>query len=263
MQDGVIRRTIHKWLKAGVMESGNVWYPEKGSPQGGVISPIIANIYLHEVLDKWFDEVVRPRLDAPAKIIRYGDDFVIVLKSEQDARRVHRVLSKRFAKYELEIHPDKTRMVAFHRPRLKDKRGRGSVDFLGLTHYWGRSRRKKWIVKRKTAKKRLSRALKAVSMWCRRNLHKKVKEQHIRLSQMVRGHYNYYGVTGNDRSLKKFHLEVKRIWRKWLNRRNRENAMPWKRFNLLLKRYPLPTPKIVHSIYGRTLPLPFAANPLT
>ena len=263
VQDGVIRRTIHKWLKAGVMESGDVWYPEKGSPQGGVISPLIANIYLHEVLDKWFEEVVRPRLDAPAKMIRYADDFVIVFKSERDAQRVHRVLSKRFAKYELEIHPDKTRLVAFHRPRLKDKRGRGSVDFLGLTHYWGRSRLKKWIVKRKTAKKRLSRALKAISVWCRKNLHKKVKEQHERLSQMVRGHYNYYGVTGNDRSLKKYHLEVKRIWRKWLNRRNRERAMPWERFNLLLKRYPLPVPRIVHSIYGRTLPLPFAAKPLT
>jgi RNA-directed DNA polymerase len=236
---------------------------KKGAPkQGGVISPIIANIYLHEVLDKWFDEVVRPRLNAPAKLIRYADDFMMVFKSEQDALRVQRVLAKRFARYELEIHPEKTRLVAFNRPRLKDKRGKGSVDFLGFTLHWGRSRKKKWIVKRRTAKKRLGRALKAISLWCRKNLHAKVRGQHERLSQMMVGHYNYYGVTGNDRSLKKYHREVTRIWRKWLNRRNTERSMPWKRFNLLLERYPLPTPKIVHSVYGRTLPLPFAAKPL-
>ncbi len=263
VQDGVLRRNLHKWLRAGVMENGNVWYPEKGSPQGGVVSPIIANVYLHEVLDRWFDEVVRPRLNAPARIIRYADDFMIIFRSKHDAQRVQRVLAKRFAKYGLEIHPDKTRLVEFNRPRRRDKRGTNSVDFLGMTHYWGRSRKKKWIVKQKTAKKRLSRALRAISLYCKKNLHLKVSEQHERLSQMARGHYNYYGVTHNGPSLKKFHHQMKRIWRKWLNRRNREKSMPWERFNLLLKRYPLPKPKVVKSIYGRTLPLPFTANPLS
>ena len=134
---------------------------------------LVANIYLHEVLDKWFDEVVRPRLDAPARIIRYADDFMIIFESKRDAERVHRLLAKRFAKYGLEIHPDKTRLVEFNRPGPRDKRGNNSVDFLGMTHYWGRSRRKKWIVKQKTAKGRLSRALKAVSLYCRKNLHLK------------------------------------------------------------------------------------------
>ena len=223
---------------------------------------LVANIYLHEVLDKWFDEVVRPRLDAPARIIRYADDFMIIFESKRDAERVHRLLAKRFAKYGLEIHPDKTRLVEFNRPGPRDKRGNNSVDFLGMTHYWGRSRRKKWIVKQKTAKGRLSRALKAVSLCCRKNLHLKVKVQHERLTQMARGHYNYCGVTHNSPSLSKFYHQMKRIWRKWLNRRNREKSMPWERFNLLLKRYPLPKPKIAHSIYGRTLPLPFVAKPL-
>ncbi|MCP4605221.1 MAG: group II intron reverse transcriptase/maturase [Proteobacteria bacterium] len=263
VQDGVLRRTLHKWLRAGVMESGNVFYPKKGSPQGGVISPMIANIYLHEVLDKWFDEVVRPRLTAPASLVRYCDDFVIVFKNERDAQRVLRVLAKRFAKYELNIHPDKTRLVEFRQPGVKDRRSKGSVDFLGFTHYWGRSRRNKWVVKQKTAKKRHSRAIKAIEQWCRRNLHKKVREQHEHLSQMMRGHYNYYGVTGNTLALKSFALGVKRIWRKWLDRRSRMKTMSWKRFDRLRKRYPLPKPKIIHSIYGKTLTLPLAVKPLT
>lgn len=263
VQDGVIRRTLHKWLKAGVMENGNVWYPKKGSPQGGVVSPIIANIYLHEVLDKWFDEVVRPRLDAPAQMVRYADDFMIIFKSKSDAQRVQQVLARRFAKYGLEIHPDKTHLVEFNRPKWGAKRCAGSVDFLGMTHYWGRTRKKKWIVKQKTAKKHLSRALKAVSLYCRQNLHLKVSVQYVQLCHMARGHYNYYGVTHNSRTLSRFRHQMERIWRKWLNRRNREKSMPWKRFKLLLKRYPLPKPKIVHTIYGRTLSLPFAANPLS
>lgn len=263
VRDGVIRRTIHKWLKAGVMESGSVWYPKKGSPQGGVVSPILANIYLHEVLDKWFEEVVCSRLEAEARIVRFADDFVIVFRSLRDARKVLSVLRKRFAKYKLEIHPDKTRLVEFLRPRLRDKRGRNSVDFLGITHHWGRSRNNKWIVKQKTSKKRLNRAVKNVSSWCRRNLHRKVREQHEHLCKMITGHINYYGVTGNIRSLKIFTQEVRRVWRKWLDRRNRENPMPWKRFIRLLSRYPLPKARIPHSIYGQTLPLPHAANPLS
>lgn len=247
VRDGVIRRTIHKWLKAGVMESGSVWYPKKGSPQGGVVSPILANIYLHEVLDKWFEEVVRPQLEAEARIVRFADDFVIVFCSLRDARKVLSVLRKRFAKYKLEIHPDKTRLVEFLRPRLRDKRGRNSVDFLGFTHHWGRSRNNKWIVKQKTSKKRLNRAVKNVSSWCRRNLHRKVREQHEHLCKMITGHINYYGVTGNIRSLKSFIQEVRRVWRKWIDRRNRENSMPWKRFVRLLSRYPLPKARIPHS----------------
>ncbi len=263
VQDGVIRRTLHKWLKAGVMESGQVFYPGKGSPQGGVISPMIANIYLHEVLDKWFVEIVQPRLAAPARLVRYADDFAILFKSERDARRVQSVLVKRFAKYELEIHPEKTRLVDFRPPNPRGKRGKGSVDILGFTLYWGRSRRNYWVVKRKTAKKRQSRAIKAVEQWCKKNRHLKVREQHKRLSMMMQGHFNYYGVTANLKALKSFEYAVRRIWRKWLNRRSRGSTMPWSRFVRLVKRYPLPRPGIVHSVYGKTLSLPSVANPLT
>jgi group II intron reverse transcriptase/maturase len=263
VRDGVIRRVLHKWLKAGVMEGDNVWYPKKGSPQGGVVSPILANIYLHEVLDKWFDEVVRPRLSSEARMVRYADDFMIIFREKRDAQRVMQVLYKRFAKYELTIHPEKTRLVEFLRPRLKDNRGRNSVDFLGFTHYWGKSRKKKWIVKQKTSKKRLSRAIKRMESWCRKNRHQKVKDQHAYISVSIVGHMNYYGVTGNIASLKNFIQEVRRVWRKWLNRRNRENSMPWWRFDRLLHRYPLPKARIAHSIYGKTLSLPFVANPFS
>ena len=245
------------------MESGNVWYPEKGSPQGGVISPLIANIYLHEVLDKWFEEVVQPRLYGQARLVRFADDFVIVFNNSHDAQRVYRVLPQRFAKYGLEIHPEKTRMVEFGRPGIRDKRGKDSFDFLGFTYYWGRSRKKKWVVKQKTSKKRLKRGLKMIALWCRANLHMKVSEQHKELTSKIIGHVNYYGVTGNMRSMRKFIHEVNRIWRSWLNRRSRMKTMPWKRFNRLLRRYPLPKAKVVHSIYGKTLSLPLVANPLT
>ena len=166
VRDGVIRRAIDKWLKAGVLEEGQIIHPDTGTPQGGVISPLLANIYLHEVLDKWFEAEVRPRLHGRAELIRYADDFVIVFSSENDARRVLDVLAKRFAKYGLTLHPDKTRLVPFDRPRggaANAGARSGTFDLLGFTHYWGRSFRGWWIVKRQTARDRLSRALKRVS----------------------------------------------------------------------------------------------------
>ena len=253
MRDGVLKRLIGKWLKAGVMESGNVSYPDAGSPQGGVISPLLANVFLHYVLDTWFRQEVQPRLQGRAHLIRYADDFVILFTHEADARRVMEVLPKRFGKYGLAIHPDKTRLVAFRRPSCKtddtqgDDNGRpGTFDLLGFTDYWGRTRRGGWAVIRKTASKRLSRAVRSIAEWCRANRHHPIIEQHAKLIQKVRGHYAYYGITGNARALHWF-LAVSRAWRKWLNRRDRCRVMLWSRFTRLLKRYPLPWPKIVHS----------------
>jgi group II intron reverse transcriptase/maturase len=252
--DGVIRRVIGKWLKAGILEGGQLSYAEQGTPQGGVISPLLANIYLHEVLDRWFEEDVKPRLRGAAFMVRYADDAVLGFAVEADARRVLAVLAKRFAKYGLSLHPDKTRLIAFHRPGPGDRpRGgpgqRRGFDFLGFTHYWGRSRKGHWVIKRKTAKDRLSRALRNIGNWCRMNRHQPVLWQHAALSRKLRGHYAYYGITGNSRSLARFRYRVERIWRKWLIRRSHHTKLPWERFTVFLERFPLPPIRVVHSVY--------------
>lgn len=256
VRDGVVRRTIDKWLKAGVMENGAVSHPELGTPQGGVISPLLANVYLHEVIDEWFAEQVTPRLSGNASLIRYADDFVIIFAREDDARRVQAVLPKRFAKYGLTLHPEKTRLLEFRRPtRRNDSHGDGQprprgFEFLGFTHFWGLSRRRNWVVRRKTASSRLSLSVKRIADWCRVHRHDSVRDQHKRLSQKVQGHYAYFGITGNARSLGYFLHAVERVWRKWLDRRSRA-GMPWPRFKTLLQRMPLPRVRVVHSVYLR------------
>lgn len=245
VRDGVVNRVLGKWLKAGVMEDGALCYPKEGTPQGGVISPLLANIYLHEVLDVWFDREVRPRLRGRAELIRFADDFVIVFSNEGDARRMREVLPKRFERFGLTIHDTKTRLVDFRRPGGRDKEPE-VFNFLGFTHYWGKSRKGKWVVKRKTAKKKLKQAVRRVYIWCKRNRHKPVKDQWRMLSRKLHGHYGYYGITFNMRGVISFYEQAKRSWCKWLNRRSRDKDMPWERFNRLLERYPLPMPRIVH-----------------
>lgn len=244
VRDGVLLRMIGKWLKAGVMEDGSIHYPEEGTPQGGVISPLLSNIYLHDVLDSWFESVVKPRLDGKAELIRFADDYVILLERERDARRILSVLPKRFGKYGLTIHDEKTQLVDFRRP-YGDRKSE-TFDFLGFTHYWGKSRKGQRVVKRKTAKIKLKVAVRKVYRWCRGHRHDPIKEQWQALCRKLHGHYGFYGITFNLRGLKRFYEQVKRAWRKWLNRRNRDNDMQWERFNLLLVRYPLPEPRIVH-----------------
>jgi RNA-directed DNA polymerase len=259
VRDGVLRRTIDKWLKAGVLEDGELSYPEEGSPQGGVISPILANIYLHEVLDRWFEGTIRPLLKDKAFVVRFADDFVIVFASEYDARRIFGVLPKRFGRFGLTLHPEKTRLVRFFRPEWKstgkgcDPRGGspGSFDLLGFTHSWQRSRRGNWVVKRKTASFRFRRALKRVTDWCRCNRHSPIEEQRKQLGMKLRGHFEYYGITGNSEALSRFCHEVRRVWREWLNRRSQRANMTWAKFKKLLQRYPLPPPRCVHSVLVR------------
>ena len=258
VRDGVLLRLIGKWLKAGVQEDGSLTFPETGTPQGGVVSPLLANVYLHYVLDVWFEREVKPRLRGRAFLIRYADDFVMGFACEEDARKVLDVLPKRFGKYGLTLHPDKTRLVPFHRPpSQKPPSGTpgasppGTFDLLGFTHYWGRSWRGFWVVKRRTAQGRLSRALKKITHWCRLNQHQPVAVQHQTLVQKIYGHYAYYGITGNALSLQSFRDAVPRIWRKWLSRRRRCGFLSWATFNRLLKRYPLPAVVVVHSVYRR------------
>jgi RNA-directed DNA polymerase len=253
--DGVVRRAIDKWLKAGVLENGAVTHPEEGTPQGGVISPILANVYLHEVLDEWFERDVRPRLRGRAQLVRYADDFVIVFTLEADARRVMDVLPKRFGKYGLTLHPDKTRLVNFDRPRRNgsgDGEGPGSFDLLGFTHCWGLSRKGNPIVQRTTAKSRFTRALGRMREWCRIHRHLPVAEQCKAIGQKLRGHFGYYGITGNSGALSRFAYEVRRVWWKWLCRRSQRGRMSWEVFHLLLAHYPLPPPRVVHGRYAGT-----------
>jgi group II intron reverse transcriptase/maturase len=246
VRDGVVRRILGKWLKAGVTEDGATRYPDEGTPQGGVISPLLSNIYLHEVLDTWYAQQVRPRMRGRAKLVRFADDFVIVFNNANDARRVQQVLPKRFGRYGLSLHKEKTRLVDFRRPARKDRSKSGSFVFLGFTHYWGKSRKGNRVVKRKTAKAKLKLAIGRVHRWCKANRHLPVNEQQQHLSRKLHGHYGFYGITFNGRSLSSFYEQVKRSWRKWLSRRSREKPMPWDRFNRLLERYPLPRPRIVH-----------------
>lgn len=257
VRDGVVLRLIGKWLNAGVLEEGELSYPDAGSPQGGVISPMLANIYLHSVLDEWFERDVKPRLAGSAFLIRYADDFVIGFAREDDARRVAEVIPKRFAKFGLTTHPDKTRLIPFRRP-AHDSHGAvsdqgsqpGTFDLLGFTHYWARSRKGHWVIKRKTASGRLSRAVRSIALWCRKHRHVSIPQQHLTLSQKIRGHYAYYGITGNALALRDFLLAVERCWHKWLNRRNRERSLTWKQFHDLLQRFKLPRVRIVHSVYS-------------
>jgi group II intron reverse transcriptase/maturase len=252
VRDGVLIRLIGKWLKAGVMEEGCVYHPETGTPQGGVISPLLANIYLHDALDLWFEREVKPRLRGKATLIRFADDFVVVFEREVDAHKFADVLPKRFAKYGLRLHPGKTRLVKFERPRTPpqgDKSAAGSFDLLGFTHFWGRSLKGNWVVKRKTAKDRFKRALRRISMWCRKYRHTPIDAQHKQLSRKLRGHYAYYGLTGNGRALAALRDHVRRIWFKWLQRRSWRSRWTWERMGRLLEAMPLPPTRVVHSIY--------------
>jgi group II intron reverse transcriptase/maturase len=249
VRDGVLLRLIGKWLNAGVLEDGCVTHPESGSPQGGVISPILANAYLQEVLDTWFEQTVKPRLKGRASLIRYADDAVLVFEEEGDARRVLDVLPKRFGKYGLTLHPEKTRLVPFQGPRRGAPPGPrgggpGTFEFLGFTHYWGRTLKGNWAVKRKTAKGRVSRSLKSVGQWCREHRHLPIQEQWRALTSKLRGHFAYYGITGNFTSLRNFRYRVARAWHKWLCRRSTKARIPWERFGELERRYPLPPARL-------------------
>jgi group II intron reverse transcriptase/maturase len=258
VRDGVILRLIGKWLNAGVLDKGVLTISEAGTPQGGVISPLLANIFLHYVLDEWFETVVRPCLKGKAFLIRYADDFVIGATREDDARRIMDVLPKRMSKYGLTVHPEKTRLVGFHPPDAPASAPSDratpdpkTFDFLGFTHYWGRSRQGEWVIKRKTARSRLSRAIKSLSDWCAEHRHQPIEDQHQKLSQKLRGHYGYYGIIGNISSLQNFLEVAKETWRYWLSRRSGEARMSWQAFHRLVKTYEFPRARVVHGLLSR------------
>ncbi len=249
VRDGVLSRLVAKWLHAGVMEDGAVTYPKAGTPQGGVISPLLANVYLHEVLDAWFERDVRPRLKGRAHLFRYADDAVMLFEMEEDARRVFEVLPKRLEKYGLTLHPEKTRLVRFKRPdrdRTDDEgdggAATGTFDFLGFTHHWAQMKNEHWVILQRTARDRFSRAVKAVWMWLKHNRHQALVEQQRGLAQRLRGHYGYFAIRGNSSRAWRFLRAVTLAWKTWLERRSDKAGMGWRRYLALLKRYPLPRP---------------------
>jgi group II intron reverse transcriptase/maturase len=251
VSDGSILRLIGKWINVGVIDEGRLLETEDGVGQGQVVSPFLANVYLHHVLDKWFEEEVKPRLKGKAFLVRYVDDAVICFQNAEDAQKVLKVLDKRFSNYGLTLHPDKTRLVKFGRAALEEAERMGKApdtfDFLGLTHVAERSRRGFYRPGVQTMKKRLKRGLKEIGRWCKQNRHEPVSKQQQTLNAKLRGHYQYYGRSSNFRRLWGFYFEVMRIWHKWLSRRTRGTPMSWDTFNTLLRRHPLTEPQITHT----------------
>lgn len=251
VSDSSVLRLIGKWINAGVIEDGRLLATEEGVGQGQVISPFLANVYLHHVLDKWFEEEVKPRLQGGAFLIRYVDDAVICFQTAEDAQKVLKVLDKRFSNYGLTLHPEKTRLVEVGRAALRKadrhETAPGTFDFLGFSHITERSRRGSYRPGVRTMKKRLRRGLKKVHQWCKAHRHDPVGRQQETLNAMLRGHYQYYGRASNFPGLWKFYRTVRRTWRKWLSRRRRGAPMPWDTYECLLKRYPLLLPRITHS----------------
>lgn len=248
IRDGVLLRLIGKWLNAGVLEGAELSYPEQGTPQGGVISPILANIFLHEVFDEWFVRDVAPRLYGRCAVVRFADDIVMIFGREHDARRVLHVLPARFGKYGLTLHPDKTRLIPFRRPDFAAQRREsmpGTFDLLGFTHHWALSHKKRWVIKQRTAKDRFGRSLRQFSEWCREHRHDSLRDQQLALADKLNGHYAYFGIVGNADALGRLFFEVQGIWHKWLSRRS-DQPLPWEAMYRILERFSLPRPHIVH-----------------
>ena len=250
--DGSLRRLVGKCVRVGVLDGEERTEPERGVAQGSGLSPLLGNLYLHHTLDVWFEREVKPRLRGKAVLVRYCDDFVIGFERREDAQRVAEVLGKRMERFGLRLHPQKTRLIAFERPEAGQRGGKGpgTFDFLGFTMYWRRTRRGRWQMWCKTRSKGLRRFNRAVAEWCRRHRHLPVKDQHAALTRRLVGHFNYFGVNGNIRSLARVVHATERVWFKWLRRRSQRTRLTWERFNQLLERIPLPRPRVAVRIWG-------------
>lgn len=245
VNDGVIRKMLDKWMRAGILEEGMISYPKEGTPQGGIISPLLGNIFLHYVLDEWFSEEIQPRLKGKSFIVRYADDFILGFENREDAERVMAVLPKRFGKYLLTLHVDKTKLIDLGTPWREGKR---SFDFLGFTHYLGKSRKGKAILKRKTSSMKLTKAITQTEAWIKKNRHMKLYTLISELNEKLRGHYSYYGITFNSKGINTYYELIKRRLFKWLTRRGGKRKWNWTSYaNLIIHWHPLLVPKIYHS----------------
>jgi RNA-directed DNA polymerase len=250
--DESLLRLVGKCLHVGVLDGAEYSEPDEGTVQGSSRSPLLGNVYLHHVLDLWFERDVLPRMRGKAHLVRYADDLVIGFEREDDAKRVMAVLGHRFERFGLRLHPDKTRLLPFACPPSGQTKGKGpaTFDFLGFTLYWGRTGRARWVPAYKTRRARLRRAIGAVSEWCRSHRHLPVKQQHAALVRRISGHCNYFGVNGNSRSLGALLFYARRAWHKWLCRRRQRAYLSWPRFLDLLRDFPLPRPSIRVQIWA-------------
>jgi RNA-directed DNA polymerase len=250
--DETLMRLVGKCLHVGVLEGSSYREPDEGTAQGSSLSPLLGNVYLHHVLDVWFEHEIRSQLNGASALVRYADDFVLCFEREEDAQRVWDLLGERFEQFGLTLHPKKTRRFAFQVPLDGNGKGSATFDFLGFTLHWQRARTPgMWRVAFRTRSARLRRAINAAIEWCRGHRHDPIEEQRLALSRKLNGHYNYFGVNGNIASLEKLHFAVTRAWRKWLDRRSQRARMTWKRFKQLVAANPLPPPEIRVQIWGR------------
>lgn len=246
--DPKIKRLVVKFLKAGVMEEGRFLPTSEGTPQGGIISPLLANIYLHCVLDLWFKETVRKRCRGSAYLIRYADDAISCFQYPEEARRFYQDLIERLKEFNLELAEDKSKIIPFGKDSIDGVKPQ-TFDFLGFTHYAGKSKKGKFRVKRKTSRKKFTVSLKRCKEWLKFNRNTKIKIIMQKLTVKLLGYYRYYGITDNTKALVGFKTEVGKLLFKWMNRRSQKRSFDWNKFNLFLKRYPLPIPKITVHIY--------------
>jgi group II intron reverse transcriptase/maturase len=253
IRDSSLLRLIRRFLKAGYMASGHWCATDEGTPQGGPLSPLLANLYLHYVLDLWFERRVRPRVAGDGHLVRYADDFLVLVQYHDSAERIEKALRQRLAKFGLTLHPSKTRTISFGRYERENARRQNrrphTFAFLGFTHYCGVNRQGRFLLGRKTARQRFARACRDLAFWFKGVRPLPMKQWWPVLAAKLRGHYQYYGVSGNGRAVRTFDYVVKRLLYKWLNRRSQCTSFTWKQLNAYLVRYPLPRPRIVHRLY--------------
>lgn len=247
--DERLMRLVGKCLHVGVLDGERVLEPSEGTAQGSSLSPLLGNVYLHYVLDVWFEREIRPHLRASSALVRYADDFVLCFEHADDAAYVWSILAERFKMFGLTLHPKKTCSFAFRPPKQGGEGGGATFDFLGFTLHWQRTRWGAWRVAFRTRGARLRRAIEAAAEWCRGHRHDSVEEQHRMLTRKLVGHYNYFGVNGNGAALNRLRFAVSRVWRKWLNRRSQNARMTWQRFKGLLQKFPLPSARIKVQIW--------------
>ena len=253
--DKRVLRYVKRFLKAGIMENGAVSASDKGTPQGGIVSPILANIYLHYSLDLWFTRVFQKGCYGQSRMIRYADDFVVCFERESDAIRFRQALDERLSIFGLEISPEKTKTIefgSFAQAKAKRRGGKAATfDFLGFTHYCSRSRNgRRFRMKRVTSRKKFTVKIRMFRDWLKANRTLPTDELMAKVASKLRGHFAYYGVTDNSRGISRFAYEIRCLLFKWLNRRGKRGCMNWGKFNLFLKKFPLPRPRIKVNLFA-------------